>query len=144
MKKVRRPVEYHLSNGQKKELLIRGRRLRIALPVPPHEVDDPLDWVRSVLDETIAERVTHAVEDEVWCLAPSVTNRSDSTLSAHWGQIVSEPDRKLCLRVVAVVVTLTPRNCRGTRPGISWPSHLTFLGEVYPARIPHGEKTQSH
>jgi hypothetical protein len=139
-----RPIKYHLSNGQKKDLLLQGRRVTIALPVPPHEIDDPIDWARSVLDEDIAERVTHAVEDEVWCLAPSVTNRSDATLSSHWGRVVIDPDRKLCLRVVAVVVTLTPRNCRGTRPGISWPSHLTFLGEVYPARIDHAEKTQSH
>lgn len=138
------PIKYHLSNGQKKDLILQGRRVTIALPVPPHEIDDPIEWARSVLDEDAAECVTLAVEDELWCLAPSVTNRSDATLSAHWGQIVTEPDRKLCIRVVVVLVTLTPRNCRGTRPGISWPSHLTFLGEVYPARIPHGKKTQSH
>lgn len=138
------PIKYHLSTGQKKDLLINDLRVTIALPVPPHEIDDPIDWARSVLDEDIAECVTHAAEDEVWCLAPSVTNRSDATLSAHWGQVVTEPDRKLCLRVVVVLVTLTPLHCRGVRPGISWPSHLTFLGSVYPARITHGEKTQSH
>ena len=132
------PIKYHLSNGQKKDLLLQGRRVTIALPVPLHEIDDPIDWAHSVLDEDAAERVTHAIEDEVWCLAPAVTNRSDFTLSAHWGSITREPDGNLCLRVVVVVVTLTPRNCRGVRPGISWPSHLTFLGDVYPARIDHG------
>lgn len=140
-----RPIKYHLSNGQKKDLILQGRRVTIALPVPPHEIDDPIDWARSVLDEDIAECVTAAAEDEVWCLAPSVSSQSNATLSAHWGQVATHPDGRLCLRVVVVLVTLTPpRNCRGTRPGISWPSHLTFLGEVYPARIDHAEKTQSH
>lgn len=139
-----RPIKYHLSNGQEKELILRGQQLQIALPVPPHEVDDPADWARSVLDEDIAECVTAAVEDEVWCVAPAVTARSNSTLSAHWGSITGEPAGKLSLRVVVILVTLTPtRRFRGTRPGISWPSHLTFFGDRYPKRITHGEKTQA-
>lgn len=123
------PVIYHLSNRQRKELLVRGVRLRIALPVPPHDVDDPLDWARSVLASDVRDLAVQADECE---LAVAAIRSPGDTLTSHLGAIVSEDDDRLIQYVAAIVVTLEPANPRHDAHSVQWPASVDYRGERLP------------
>lgn len=128
-----RPIVYRLSNGQRKELLVRGRQLRIALPVPPVEPPIPLAWARSVLTADIASL---AIEARVgWLWVQMLRPREPKGLGGHLGVIVDDPLGTLCQCVRVVLVTLRPDHCRHTKHAIQWPGSVVFLGAVYPEEV---------
>ena len=124
-------ITYHLSNSQRKELLLRGQQIELALPVPPHRTPDPLAWARSVLPRDIAPLATAARVEALWVAA---IRSPAPNLTGHLGRIVPDPIGTLCQRVQAVIVTLTPADHRGTREGLSWPLEVRFGDDLLPWR----------
>lgn len=123
------PVLYHLSNRQRKELLVRGAELSLALPVPLHPVDDPLDWARSVLPTDLRDLAVSADEEEVF-VNPDCP---PGGLAGLIGALVPEPDGATYVITVAViVVTLQPATCRRRGSKIQWPAEVLFRGRTIP------------
>lgn len=58
-------IIYHLGARQKKEMLVRSVAIRVAFPAPPIEIDDALDWCRSVLPADLRPYVRSAEEVEL-------------------------------------------------------------------------------
>lgn len=131
------PIIYLLSNRQRKDLLVRGTELQIALPVPPHEIDDPTDWAKSVIPSDLRDMVFGSAEEtEVYVRALKKDLRDD--LTSHFGEIYEEPDAdSLMLTIVAVVITLRPPNCRHKFDKIQWPGKVDYRGEELPVKMAH-------
>lgn len=123
---MRPPVIYHLSGRQRKDLLVRHTSLQIALPVPPHAVDDALDWARSVLPTDLREMATSAEERELTVAA--IRGGDPELLTTHLGAIVGPEVATYVQTVVAIVVTLTPPVCRHTSTKVQWPHEVLFQG----------------
>ena len=125
------PITYELSNRQRKSLLVRGTPIRIALPVPPHAIDDPADWARSVLPVDLRQCVVRAEESEI-TVDPRV---GGDHLSGVLGAIV-DYDRdqpRWLVTVMAVIVEMSPHNPRHKpETAIQWPLQLRFFDEVIP------------
>lgn len=135
------PVIYRLSNAQAKELLVRGTELQIALPVPPHEVADPLAWARSALEPQIAELCVEAEETELSVAA--LRKPTPRTLADHLGHIHHDGSpQQLLQTVVVILVTLRPRQRRHTASRIQWPHTCLFLGEQVPPKEPPRKDTK--
>lgn len=125
------PVMYHLSNRQRKELLVRGTQLRLALPVPPHAVDDPRDWAASVLTTDVRDMVTEAEETELTVSA--IRRTANDQLVSHLGEILDPDCGQYLLTVVVILVTLRPPNCRHTSLAPpQWPMQVEFRGDILP------------
>jgi hypothetical protein len=119
---------YHLSNAQQKELLVRGRALLIALPCPPIELDDPLDWARLVLPSDLRDDVVSAEEQEIRAEPKATGGRANLTdlLGAIPG-----PDAKPAwtVAIVCIVARLEHGQARsGTPLGPQWPANVSFAG----------------
>lgn len=128
------PTIYYLSGRQAKELLIRGRRLNIALPTPPMPQTDWIAWARSVLDPEIRSYVVAAIRDEV-----RVRPTGDGGLAEWIGQIDLDADARYWTFAVAIIrVSLSPPHPRGETPKIQWPHHCMHDG----IRIPPAEENQ--
>lgn len=126
---------YQLSNDQKKELLIKGRSVQIALPTPHDEPEDLLEWARSVLPRDLQPLVRSA-ELELVEVRPNLGSRRNN-LTELLGEIVSdlpdedddeEDDRprpeELTLWVDVCVITLAgnvPRDPDGQPLPVQWP-----------------------
>jgi len=119
---------YTLSNRQRKELLVRGTVLRIALPAPLEHDVDPDVFARSVLGE-IAEYVSNAVEDEI-VVSPRILPHK--TITDVLGSIVDPktigPGKwTICLPVI--VVELSARRARHTGQILpQWPAGVRVDG----------------
>src|ERR1035437_5569199 len=100
---------YYLSNRQKKELLVRGRSLQIALPAPPVEVRDPLDWARSVFPTDLRALVRSAESVEL-NVGPGVgiaANKAQAvSLAELIGAICEQGECPFLICVVAIVAVL--------------------------------------
>lgn len=121
-------MKFLLSNSQRKELLVRGVELTLALPAPPWEVD-PLTYARESLPAQFSELVTSAEEIDIVVRVPDRGETThDSLLKDRIGSIV--PENKidnaegLLISVVVIAVTLTPRGNRHKQKGIQWPLRL--------------------
>jgi hypothetical protein len=79
---------YQLSNEQKKELLIKGRSVQIALPTPHEEPEDLVEWARSVLPRDLQPLVRTA-ELELVEVRPNLGTRRN-TLTELLGEIISD------------------------------------------------------
>ncbi len=127
-----KPVSYRLSNQQRKKLLIRGTAIRIALPVPPYDYGDPLEWARSVLPEDVVPLAREASEQELYV---SAIRSPGDTLTQHLGHIIHEmleTSPVLVQVVIAIVVDLVPVSVRGRDQKIQWPHKVLFLGQLLP------------
>lgn len=121
-------ITYYLSNNQRKELLTRGRRLRLAIPVPLDDCDLE-EFASKVLDSELSDLVSE-VEDREVRVNPCA-GKTDTSLAGLLGQIVPDDYRGTPLfsvQIAVVVVTLTPPRCRGSVPGIHWPGRVHFFG----------------
>lgn len=121
-------LTYSLSNRQRKELLVRGQSLRIAIPVGPDDVD-PVQFARASLPED-HEWVTDAEIDEI------MVSRSGATgLNGLIGQILDmEYEAALQIKRIplfcnVVIATLTPPRLRGKVASIQWPGAAFIEGE---------------
>lgn len=120
---------YTLSNGQRKELMVRGRPVMIALPAPPIEVDDPIDWAKSMLPADLRQCVVSAELREVR-VDPTGSRENPPTVLPHiMGSIVTDDHRGWTVCHVAVVVRLEhSRPTRGTATKLQWPAGVTVDG----------------
>lgn len=121
-------ITYHLSNHQRREILVRGTELRIALPAPPKMPGGAKEWAKSVLESDIAGLVTVAEETELWVNPNSLVDG----LTGLIGEITEPSPTAFVICVVAIVVTLTPTNKRRQSTKPRWPVSVEFFGKQLP------------
>jgi hypothetical protein len=122
-------VTYTLSNRQRKELLVRGQQLLVAIPLGPDDDIDPVQFARDSLAED-HEWVTEAeIADVMTC-----ASGAEGGLNNILGQILDfEYDVAINLSkvpsfVAVVIATLTPPNCRGEASTVQWPGSVYIDG----------------
>ena len=121
-------LTYVLSNGQRKELLVRGRPVLIALPAPPIDVEDPIDWARSMLPADLRGDVVSAEECEVRATPLRGRTHPPTTLTHLLGDIV-DVERTIwtaCHQVV--LVRLEHGKPRGPATSPMWPANVHVDG----------------
>ena len=134
-------LRFDLSARQRKELIERGRKISIALPLPDDwDIDgDPLAFARSVL--AVDRRwVREAKIVELPVVAP-LTPGGDG-LAGRLGQIAHASSRQrnwLVYRVVCVVTTLSVELSGLSDGRTQWPGAVTIDGERYPDASVAGE-----
>jgi len=108
---------FRLSNRQQKELLIRGQRLLIALPVAANE---DADLMRLAAD-LLPEHASHIVSAELADVTVARTAGNAQGLGQWMGEITASPShRAISYSVVAIVVTLEHGRVAGEQP-LQWP-----------------------
>jgi hypothetical protein len=126
-------IIYLLSNSQKKDLFIRNLAVHIAIPPPPIEVDDLVDWARTMFPTDLRERITAAEEIEV-AVAPRDPRerRVARSLSDLLGAFPGDDGRRRWLVTMIVVqVSFTPVRGRTGKPVLQWPMDVTIDGEAF-------------
>lgn len=120
-------LTYSLSNRQRKELLVRGRSLQIAIPIGPDE--DPVDFAKASLPED-ADWITQAKISEVMCCASNSAGMPKllgQILTCDYESALSM--QRIPLYVAVVVATLTPPKHRGSPVPIQWPGKAFVNGQ---------------
>lgn len=119
---------YLLSNGQRKELMVRGRRLDLALPMPPFNVTDLAEWARSVLPEDVRQYVRGARQRTLYA-APRVGAKHQCLTDVLGVIIHDRPSSDVwVIQVLAVIVELAPQNTRHTPIAAQWPLDVIIDG----------------
>lgn len=122
-------IIYHLSTAQRKSLLIQGQPITLLLPVPPIEIDDPLDWAQTVLPGDFRSLIRSAKEEEALVEPPAARSRLPQTITELIGAIADESSRTWLITVIVIRVTLAPENPRhGAKPP-QWPANVTLDGK---------------
>jgi hypothetical protein len=123
-------VTYSLSNRQRKELLVRGCRLFVAIPLGPDDDIDPVKFARDSLPED-REWVTEAeIADLMVCASGAVGG-----LNGLLGQILDFDfsaalnTGKVPTFVAVVIATLCPPNQRSELPRVQWPGSVCIDGK---------------
>jgi hypothetical protein len=124
------PTIYYLSSRQAKELLIRGRPLRIAVPAPPGPTPDPLDWARSVLDPQLRPMARDARRMIV--RAVPYLGGEMCGITEIIGRFAADHERDWSVGVEVVALTLAPTRPREAMARTQWPGHCVHNG----VRIP--------
>jgi hypothetical protein len=125
---------YHLSNSQKKDLLINGVGVKLALPIPVNS--DPedraagvLDWAKAQIPEEFRQYATSA-----HCTLLPVALRTTggrANLTEVIGNIVDDPEGgAYTIAVDCCVVTFSPRDARRGSRGIQWPVNVVHNGSL--------------
>jgi hypothetical protein len=122
-------ITYRLSNRQRKELLVRGRPLAIALPLSSTEpVAGPLALARSLLPEIDGAAGERIIAAEVVLIRVSPGDgRAGSGLTARLGQISDDPAR-WCVTHEVLVADIVPRRPRGEPLPMQWPAAVHIDG----------------
>lgn len=112
---------FRLSNAQKKELRIRDKEIRIAIPTPDtDDADDPLAWARLCLPED-ADAITAA---ELCLLNVALPGAGDG-VTGTLGVILSDRAKpsfgQIPVMIEVVLATLTPAKMRGRISRPQWP-----------------------
>lgn len=117
-------MKYHLSSRQAKELVLRATPLEIALPAPPNDPPDFLEWARSALIQ-YGEYIVTAEPTTLY-----VTPNDGDGLSGLIGMIGDQPPRGVfCITVEVVICELDPPvKARRERTRCQWPG-CAVLGE---------------
>lgn len=122
---------YHLSNAQRKELLVRGTPLAIAIPVPMDDPPDWLAWAQAGLGD-LGRYVSRAPEIMSLPVGPL---RSDSGLTSVIGGFVeASPDSLYWIVEVAVVELDPPDKSRHKRSKVQWPGSVQTKYTTWPKR----------
>jgi hypothetical protein len=123
-------ITYTLSNRQKKALLISGESVLLALPAPPIEIDDELDWAKSVLPADLRSDAKSAAIEEISVKPRANRATKAMTLTELIGEIAEAPLSGTWLyAVVAVVVRLEHGQTRRKGAGIQWPANVLLDGK---------------
>ncbi len=117
---------YILSSAQQKALLIRAAPIELALPQPPVEVRDWLDWSRSVLPTDLRHLVRRAEPASIMVRPKPGGGRG--TLTELLGDIMDETRGQFCVEINIVAVTLAPDHPRNAQLPLQWPSNVTIDG----------------
>jgi hypothetical protein len=117
-------MKFRLSNRQRKELMIRGTQLQIAIPAPAYECDDAAAYFAAAVDLGGAT-IVDVHEDELHVGLP--TGRGDPSVSERrLGEpLVSDPPPEILTGVWLVLVAtlrgpdqIRRRSDRPTWPGM--------------------------
>lgn len=114
------PMKFFLSNTQIKALRATAQPILIALPTPPDDPDDWIEWARGAI-------VDHGelVIDAEPCVLRCTPTQTDGNLSAVLGAIVDPTGerQRFTFGVDAVVCTLSPERPRHEldRTLVQWP-----------------------
>jgi hypothetical protein len=115
-------ITYTLSNGQRKELLVRGCPLEIVIPLGGDLDPDPMEFAIAAIPED-HEWITAAEIGDVYVV------RSNSPGLVYWlGQIIDYSPHILAKSVNVVAVTLTPPRPRNAIKGPMWPGRAYIDG----------------
>lgn len=113
-------MKYHLSNAQRKELLVRAVPLAIAIPAPMDDPDDWLAWAQESLGDE--GQYVHRIPEV--CTLPVGPLKSDAGLTSVIGGFVS-PAEGFYWRVEVAIVELDPPcTPRGKRVRVQWPGSV--------------------
>jgi hypothetical protein len=121
-------ITYSLSNRQRKELLVRGQSLQIAIPIGPDEVD-PIEFARASLPED-REWIVASECDELMVCASGVVGMPSllgQIMDCEYSEVLRR--RLLPMCVAVVIATLVPPNRRGGPMPIQWPGKAYIDGE---------------
>ncbi len=126
---------FELSNRQTKEVIERGRCLRIALPLPDDwdPESDPLTFARAVIGRLDRSWVRSAQVVELPVVTPLVP--SGEGLTRIMGQIAHQgTDRLTTLihRVICVVAEIAASESARPDARIQWPAAVVIDGARYP------------
>jgi hypothetical protein len=128
-------VHFKLSNAQQKELLIRGQRLEVALPVLAEllEQRDALELAR----ELLPDHAGYIVAAEPAEVEAYLTDRTPTGMGAALGDLVGGDCIGIPCSIVAIVATLEnpAAAVRGSRP-LQWPGSAHGKTKLGPWRIP--------
>jgi hypothetical protein len=122
------PTTYYLSSRQKKDLLIRGRPILIALPRPPQLNGPAIDWAKIAIEPDIRELVVSA---EPNILRVSPVGRREGDLTALIGQLAHGD--WWSVGVEAILVSISPRRPRGPSLATQWPAYCVHNGVRIPS-----------
>ena len=111
-------ARYAMSNRQRKELLVRGRPLRLAIPCPPEKITDPAAFVRRSLVDASDGTIHDADIEEI----------SVHPFSPGLGRIVPEGETDYTIQVAVVSFVLRPANVRGPETKLEWPGGVLRHG----------------
>lgn len=122
-------IQYRLSNRQRKELLVRGRPITIALPIA-QGVSDPRALAQRLLPEIdgAAGEMIRSAEVVTVYVAPR-QHGTESGLAGVLGTIVDEPGHGWCVTHEVLAVDLSPRRPRGKPLPMQWPGEVLVDGE---------------
>lgn len=111
---------YHLSNNQRKELLIRSTPIEVFVPTPETVPDDCLAWARGVFGDD-GQYISSVDRFDAM-----VTRGSGGGLDAFIGSIVHDQKASLfcwCVDVVSVCFD-PPAKPRRNRKRMQWPGFV--------------------
>lgn len=124
-------MRFRLSNAQRKDLLIRGVPLAVALPTPVHDPDDWLEWARRAFCEE-GIYVTDVRVDTI-----SVAPPSGGGLTGVIGRIVHDQDANADVLTWGVEVLICdldpPTKPRESRNWLQWPQYAESRVAKWPA-----------
>lgn len=120
---------YRLSGRQAKEMLTRGRPLRLAIPVPLDEPADPLAYCRSVLRDVGG--LVRSAEPQAVAVTPST---GTDGLTGCLGVLLSPEDAASTLHVCVdvYVVEVAPDSPRGRPSLLQWPGSAHCGDKIWP------------
>lgn len=123
---------FSLSNRQRKELLERGRPLRIAVPAPDEEIQ-PRKWILRALPEIEAAWIVSV--DEVTLPVDPYNRSPDCPLSALLGNLqhLNAGVSRLTILIECVVVELQRGVARQPRGLTAWAAG-PIMGSTEPGR----------
>ena len=120
-----------LSNRQRKELLVRGREIRIAIPAPPDSQSwtpgEALKFARAVLVGLESATVTSARRGEIRVVPGG---GDEGGLTSLLGAMRPIDADEWTIGVTVIDATLSPQSARGTQMPLQWPHSVSWRGEV--------------
>jgi len=124
-------MRFRLSNAQRKDLLIRGTPLAVALPVPVTDPDDWFEWARkSLCEEGI---YVAGVDVQTITVAPP----SGAGLTGIIGRIVHDDAANADVLTWGVEVLVCdldpPTKPRQPRKRLQWPQYAESIAGKWPA-----------
>lgn len=126
-------LTYHLSNAQRKELLVRGTPLAIALPTPIDDPPDWLAWARAALGDE-GQYVSRRPEIISMAVGP---RKSDAGLTSVIGGFVDALTEPFCWLVEVAIVELDPPTApRHKRAKVQWPGSVQTKYGRWPKKEP--------
>jgi len=112
---------YRLSNNQRKELLVRGTPLAIAIPAPFSDPEDWLAWAKQSLGDE--GQYVHKVPEVM--MLPVGPPNTDSGLASIIGNLATATEQPFHWLVEVAIVELDPPlSSRHKRSKVQWPGSV--------------------
>lgn len=123
-------LQYTLSNGQVKRLMLDNERLFIAVPDLCDEDADVVEYAKSVFSDSNSMLIAGAERRVLWTAL--TRNPNPTNLSELLGEIVEGCGEKLAIKVCAIVVEFAPPSPARSTERIQWPKMVVSGGIRWP------------